>query len=383
MCGHSGSLFTRGGLGQMMTDGPGSGDMRLDIDVTRSSARSNDARRRVFRRRLAVSALAALTASGTGIAFAQTQTERAPAGSWWDRPVIAPAPAADPSPREILLGTITTGRPEAHDRLGVADQILADGLDALQRGDVMLGRRRLEAVIDAYPDSSAAASAREELSILYNTRGRNAPAGSPAEPTARWVPAQNSTEPDHAARPARGVDAIVSDGRDTLSKEARARERQSRRDERWLRLLSSDFQMAAGDRVFFAENSVDIGARARTVLAAQARWLTRHPDLPLVIEAHADDNRGNRDADIQISERRARAVQERLVEEGVDPSRVTIVAYGRDRPVATCQAPECAAQNRRVIVRVGIFPETDGSRGRVEQPALAIVPPVAPAARRD
>ena len=357
--------------------------MRSEVGVTGLRARSYEACRRpwAFRRLLIVGAVAVLAAWAGSPASAQT--ERAPARGWWGRPVVEAAPTDEPSSREVLLGTITTGTASARERPGVADQILADGLDALHRGDVMLGRRRLEAVIEAYPESPAAASARDELSILYNVRDRSARTGGSAEPTARWVPAQNASEPDGTTGSVRGVDAVAPDDRGTLSKEARARERQIRRDERWLRALSFDFQMAAGDRVFFAENSAEIGARARSVLAAQARWLARHPDLPLVIEAHADDNRGNRDADTQISERRGRAVHERLVEEGVDPSRVSIVAFGRDRPVATCQAPECAAQNRRVIVRVGALPEHESARSGVQQPALAIVPPGPPTARKD
>lgn len=316
-------------------------------------------------------------------AMAAAAQSEAPRRSWWSRPVVETAPRPETSSREILLGTITTGKPGPRDQMGVADQVLADGLDALHRGDVMLGRRRLEAVIEAYPESSAAGAAREELSALYNLRARSAPVDRAAEPTARWIPAQSPADANQPSGPVRSVGETPRGDRGMPSKEALARERQSRRDERWLRALSFDFQMAAGDRVFFAESSTDIGARARGVLAAQAHWLMRHPGLPVVIEAHADDSSGNRDLDTQISEQRARAVQERLVEEGVDPARIRIVAFGRDRPVATCQAPECAAQNRRVITRVGGIPEIEGGRHSTEAPALAVVPPRAAPSGRD
>jgi peptidoglycan-associated lipoprotein len=328
---------------------------------------------------LAAGAFALLAALAASTAFAQT--DAAAPRTWWGRPVVDPAPPAE-SAREILLGTITTGKSAGTERSSVADQLLADGLDALHRGDVMLGRRRLEAVIDAYPDSPAAVTAREELSVLYNIRARTTPGGRATEPTARWVPTQNAPETESDGTDLRNVRSVPPDDRSTL-KEARAREHQSRRDARWLRALSFDFQMAAGDRVFFAESSVEIGARSRGVLAAQARWLMRHPGLPVVIEAHADDGRGNRDLDTQISERRARAVQDRLIEEGVESSRITIVAFGRDRPVATCAAPECAAQNRRVITRIGGVPDSDIGRRGIEEPALAVVPPRSPPVRRD
>jgi len=366
----------------MVADGSSSGGIRLRVNLKASGARACRSRPHAGARsrRLYVGVLALVTALTANAAFAQTDTTAA--RSWWSRPVVDSAPPRD-SAREILLGTITTGKPQVRDRLTVADQLLADGLEALHRGDVMLGRRRLEAVIDSYPDSPAAVSAREELSVLYNIRARTTPGGGNAEPAARWLPTQNAPEVERDGSDVRNVRSLESDDRGTLSKEARERERQNRRDERWLRALSFDFQMAAGDRVFFAESSVEIGARARGVLAAQARWLTRHPSLPVVIEAHADDNRGNREFDTQISEKRARAVQERLVEEGIESSRITVVAFGRDRPVATCAAPECAAQNRRVITRIGTQPETDSGRRGVEEPALAIVPPPVPSVRRD
>jgi peptidoglycan-associated lipoprotein len=299
-------------------------------------------------RRIAAAALAVGMLLTSAPAFAQS------GGRWRD--------ADDaPSPREILIGTVMTGRSAPADRSDVADQILADGLDALRRGDVMLGRRRLEAVVDAYPDSPAARTARDELAILYNIRPRSAPGTIVTTPQADWVPT--------------GVAPPPGSDRMTAEREVRARERQSRLDERRLRTLSDDFQGTAGDRVFFAENSSDIGARARAVLTTQARWLARHPDLPVVVEAHADDFSGNRDLEIQLSERRAKAVRDRLVEEGVEPERISLVAFGRDRPVAICQAPECSAQNRRTVTRLGAPASVSHNERSLEVPAFATVPP--------
>lgn len=374
----------------MVADGS-SGDIRLKVKVERLCTRVAAG---LFRHGLArgatVLAVVAVTSLAAETAAAQSaaaQTDTAWDRGIWGRPVVESAPAPDTSPREILLGTITTRRAPLPRQSDVANQILADGLEALHRGDVMLGRRRLEAVIDAYPESPAAATAREELGVLYNLRGRSVPRDAQSEPVARWVPAQNvapsQTAPEQGVTPLRRVDEIVPEGRNTFSREARARERQSRRDERWLRALSGEFQAVAGDRVFFAENSTDIGARARAALAAQARWLARHPGVPVVIEAHADDSRGNRDFDVQIAERRGRAVQDRLADEGIDPSRITVVAFGHDRPVATCQMPECAAQNRRVIVRLGNLTGSESERRSLNEPAFAGVPPVVPPARRD
>ncbi|MEZ5817261.1 MAG: OmpA family protein [Hyphomicrobiaceae bacterium] len=327
-----------------------------------------------------VAALLTMVMAGLAVSFA-TAGARAQAGDRsrsdaWSRSEVE----ANGSSREILLGTIRTGQGAPQERTSVADQILADGLDALRRGDVMLGRRRLEAVAEAYPDSSAAMIARDELRDLYRIRRPPPTSLGGDESQPRWIPTQESTDSEASTR--RGTNHDASSRYDrSLDKEARARELQQRIDQRRLLALSYDFQMAAGDRIFFAETSVDIGARARSVLTAQARWLARHTDLPVVIEAHSDDYPGNRDLEIQIAERRARAVQERLVEDGVAVSRITIVAYGRDRPVATCRAPECAAQNRRAITRVGGLPSVAGSRRGIEEPALAIVPRDEPAPR--
>src|SRR6185295_13919053 len=72
-----------------------------------------------------------------------------------------------------------------------------------------------------------------------------------------------------------------------------------------------DFQALVGDRVFFSEGSAELGARARKALAAQAAWLTRHPGVRVTVEGHADDPGGD---DVTLSEHRAEAVRQRLIE---------------------------------------------------------------------
>jgi outer membrane protein OmpA-like peptidoglycan-associated protein len=113
---------------------------------------------------------------------------------------------------------------------------------------------------------------------------------------------------------------------------------------------AAEFQTQVGDRVFFSEGSAELGARARTALEAQAAWLTRNTSLAVTIEGHADDSRL---IDSDVSRRRAEAVRRRLIEKGVAAERIEIVAYGRDRPIAECGAPGCAAQNRRAVTVVG------------------------------
>jgi len=115
---------------------------------------------------------------------------------------------------------------------------------------------------------------------------------------------------------------------------------------------AAEFQGQVGDRVFFSEGSAELGARARAALEAQAAWLKRHAALPIIVEGHADDA-GAVSHNVEMSWRRAEAVRRRLIEMGLAPERVRVVAFGRERLIAECTAPGCAAQNRRAVTVVG------------------------------
>ena len=110
----------------------------------------------------------------------------------------------------------------------------------------------------------------------------------------------------------------------------------------------AEFQSEAGDRVFFAEGSAELGTRARAALDAQAAWLRAHPSIAVTVEGHADDWGSARD-NLEISQKRAAAVRERLIAGGVPAERIVTVAFGRTRRAADCAAPMCNAQNRRSI----------------------------------
>lgn len=116
--------------------------------------------------------------------------------------------------------------------------------------------------------------------------------------------------------------------------------------------LQDELRDTVGDRVFFAAASTELGARARSVIAAQARWLARHPELDAVVEGHADDSSAGAD-DRELSRRRAEAMLSQLVLEGVEPARLRTHDLGSDARVATCSDSDCAAQNRRAVLRVG------------------------------
>jgi outer membrane protein OmpA-like peptidoglycan-associated protein len=116
--------------------------------------------------------------------------------------------------------------------------------------------------------------------------------------------------------------------------------------------MLADFQSQAGDRVFFAEGSADLGARARAALDAQAAWLLQRPFVAVTIEGYADDWGSSRD-NLEIAQRRAQVVRARLILRGVAPVRIATMAFGRTRRAADCASSMCSAQNRRSITVPG------------------------------
>ncbi|MGC6475719.1 MAG: peptidoglycan-associated lipoprotein Pal [Parvibaculales bacterium] len=102
-----------------------------------------------------------------------------------------------------------------------------------------------------------------------------------------------------------------------------------------------------GDRVFFETDSSVLTASARDTLSKQAQWL-RSNSVDLVIEGHADE-RGTRDYNLGLGARRASAVKDFMVSLGVDPSRLSTVSYGKERPVSLCANESCWSKNRRTV----------------------------------
>ena len=115
--------------------------------------------------------------------------------------------------------------------------------------------------------------------------------------------------------------------------------------------IQSKLRIEAGDRVFFSPGSAELGSRARNALAAQAKWLMRWHEFEAAIEGHADEP-GTEQENVVLSEQRAEAVRERLIQEGIQPSRLAVVPLGRSIPVATCADTDCRAQNRRAVTLV-------------------------------
>lgn len=107
-----------------------------------------------------------------------------------------------------------------------------------------------------------------------------------------------------------------------------------------------DLNVNVGDTVFFDVDSYSLRAEAQATLQKQAAWLKQHPQVRLVIEGHADE-RGTRDYNLALGDRRAGAVREYLASLGVDANRLVAKSYGKERPICAESGENCWSQNRR------------------------------------
>ena len=111
---------------------------------------------------------------------------------------------------------------------------------------------------------------------------------------------------------------------------------------------NADFlrQMNGRNVVYFDTDKFDIDATDAAALRSQAEWLQRYPAKRATIEGHCDE-RGTRDYNIALGERRANAAKNYLISVGIDASRLQTVSYGKERPVALGSNEQAWAQNRR------------------------------------
>lgn len=112
-----------------------------------------------------------------------------------------------------------------------------------------------------------------------------------------------------------------------------------------------DLVVNVGDRVLFGTDRYDISSEARVVLEKQANWLAQYPALNITVEGHADE-RGTREYNLALGERRANSVKNYLVALGVDPRRIETVTYGKERPAVPGFDESAWSQNRRGVSKV-------------------------------
>src|SRR4051794_601548 len=112
-----------------------------------------------------------------------------------------------------------------------------------------------------------------------------------------------------------------------------------------------DLAATAGDRVFFAYDRSDLSPEARLILERQAQWLKRYPNVTVTIEGHTDE-RGTREYNISLGQRRAETVKNVLIALGIPASRLATISYGKERPEVPHSDEESFAQNRRAVTVV-------------------------------
>ena len=102
------------------------------------------------------------------------------------------------------------------------------------------------------------------------------------------------------------------------------------------------------DRVFFATNESILTTASRETLRAQAAWLRKNPNINVVLEGHADE-RGTREYNLALGERRANAAKDYLMTYGISSDRITVLSYGKERPVDSGSNPLAWSKNRRSV----------------------------------
>ncbi|MEX2618010.1 MAG: peptidoglycan-associated lipoprotein Pal [Alphaproteobacteria bacterium] len=114
-----------------------------------------------------------------------------------------------------------------------------------------------------------------------------------------------------------------------------------------------DLVVNVGDRIFFGFDKSDITSDAAETLKKQAAWMQSNPNVTVIVEGHADE-RGTREYNLALGERRANAMREQLIALGVSPARIETISYGKERPAVAGSNESAWAQNRRgVMVRKG------------------------------
>lgn len=113
------------------------------------------------------------------------------------------------------------------------------------------------------------------------------------------------------------------------------------------------FNKTVGDRVHFVVDQWTISDEARGILNGQAAWLKSHPEYAIIIEGHADEQ-GTREYNIALGAKRADAVKNYLISQGVSGNHMQTVSYGKERPIALCSDESCYSQNRRAVTVLSV-----------------------------
>ena len=111
---------------------------------------------------------------------------------------------------------------------------------------------------------------------------------------------------------------------------------------------AADKLIAVGDRVLFDYDSATLDSSAKILLDAQSRFLRANTDLNFIIEGHCDE-RGTREYNLALGEQRATAVRDYLVIQGIDPDRIKVISYGKEKPAVVGSNTMAWSKNRRAV----------------------------------
>lgn len=114
---------------------------------------------------------------------------------------------------------------------------------------------------------------------------------------------------------------------------------------------SEDFVVNVGDRVLFGFDRFDLSPEARTIVENQVTWLKRFQGATITVEGHADE-RGTREYNLALGERRANSVRDYMIALGIDPNRVKTLSYGKERPIDPASSEDSWQRNRRSVTVV-------------------------------
>ncbi len=112
-----------------------------------------------------------------------------------------------------------------------------------------------------------------------------------------------------------------------------------------------DFAVNVGTTVHFTTDSVQLSEQALGILRNQVKWLQQYKNYSVTLEGHADE-RGTREYNIALGGRRADVIKNYLIQNGINPTRLRTISYGKERPVAICNDISCWSQNRRVETKL-------------------------------
>jgi peptidoglycan-associated lipoprotein len=112
-----------------------------------------------------------------------------------------------------------------------------------------------------------------------------------------------------------------------------------------------EFVVNVGDRIYFDTDQSTLSSEAQAVLQRQAAWLKQWGQYRVLIEGHCDE-RGTREYNLALGDRRANAARDYLVSLGISSDRIRNVSYGKERPVELCSEEICWAKNRRAVTVV-------------------------------